>query len=480
MKASRARWIALVVLCIGTLMTILDETIVNVALPVMQKELGFSQAGVSWVINAYLIAYGGLLVFAGRLGDLLGHRRVLLIGVSVFTVASVAAGLSPSAIILVASRFGQGVGAALITAVTLALIVTMFTEPREQARAIGFYSFTFAGGGALGLLLGGVLMQLASWQWLFFINLPIGLVSLVVGWRLLPRGRALGLGRGLDVVGAGLLVAAVSLLVYGVITAEHLGWGGTTIVSLGAAVILLFGFVLRQRRAKVPLLHLGVLRDRDVAGANVIQFLVTGGLYGSFFIATLLLQQVLGYAPMQMALSFVPLTIVTALASIVVAPFLAARFRERITLVVGLLAFLAGALLLARVPLGGGYLADVLAPLLLLGLGIGIVLPPIMSLAMSKAGEDEVGAVSGLANSTGMIGGAFWTAVVASVIGAVAGARGDAGAEGRAALAQGLAAGSLAIAAVLVVALVVALAVLRRRRDPEAGRASTANMQAGR
>lgn len=320
----------------------------------------------------------------------------------------------------------------------------------------------------------------STWQWLFFINLPIGLVSLVVGWRLLPRGRALGLGRGLDVVGAGLLVAAVSLLVYGVITAEHLGWGGTTIFSLGAAVILLFGFVLRQRRAKVPLLHLGVLRDRDVAGANVIQFLVTGGLYGSFFIATLLLQQVLGYAPMRMALSFVPLTIVTALASIVVAPFLTARFRERITLVVGLLAFLAGALLLARVPLGGGYLADVLAPLLLLGLGIGIVLPPIMSLAMSKAGEDEVGAVSGLANSTGMIGGAFWTAVVASVIGAVAGARGDAGAEGRAALAQGLAAGSMAIAAVLVVALVVALAVLRRRRDPEAGRALTANMQAGR
>ncbi|GAA2442818.1 MFS transporter [Agromyces soli] len=478
MTTSRARWIALVVLCIGTLMTILDETIVNVALPVMQEELGFSPAGVSWVINAYLIAYGGLLVFAGRLGDLLGHRRVLLIGVAIFTAASVSAGLSPSAILLVVSRFGQGVGAALITAVTLALIVTMFSEPREQTRAIGFYSFTFAGGGALGLLLGGVLMQIASWQWLFFINVPIGLVSLIVGWRLLPRGRGLGLGRGLDVAGAALLVSAVSLLVYGVITAEHLGWGGATLLTLGGAVILLLGVVVRQRRASVPLLHLGVLRDRDVAGANVVQFLVTGGLYGSFFIATLLLQQVLGYAPMQMALAFVPLTIVTAVASIVVAPFLTARFRERITLVVGLLGFLAGALLLARVPLDGGYLADVLAPLLLLGLGIGIVLPPIMGLAMSKAGEDEVGAVSGLANSTGMIGGAFWTAVVASLIGAVAGARGDAAGEEREALAQGLSAGSLAIAAVLVVALAVAFVVLRRRSDPAAPTASIADARA--
>ncbi|MPS75792.1 MAG: MFS transporter [Microbacterium sp.] len=239
MNSARARWTALSVLCIGTLMTVLDETIVNVALPVMQRELGFTQAGVSWVINAYLLAYGGLLIFAGRLGDLIGHRRVLLIGVSVFTVASVSAGLSSNATMLVISRFAQGGGAAMITAVTLALIVTMFTDQREQTRAIGFYSFTFAGGGALGLLVGGVLMQLTSWQWLFFINLPIGLLSLVVGWRLLPRGRGPGLTAGLDILGAGLLVSAVSLLVYGVITAEHLGWGGQTLVDLGVAVVLL-------------------------------------------------------------------------------------------------------------------------------------------------------------------------------------------------------------------------------------------------
>jgi EmrB/QacA subfamily drug resistance transporter len=469
MNTTRARWTALIVLCIGTLMTILDETIVNVALPVMQTDLGFSQGGVAWVINAYLIAYGGLLIFAGRLGDLIGHRRVLLAGVAIFTVTSVAAGLSQNAVMLVISRFGQGTGAALITAVTLALIVTMFTDPAEQTRAIGFYSFIFAGGGALGLLLGGVIMQFASWQWLFFINLPIGLASFVAGWMLLPRGRRLGLAAGLDIGGAGLLVSSVSLLVFGVINAEHAGWGGTTLAYLGVAAILLTGFVIRQRTANVPLLDLAILRDRDVAGANVIQFLVTGGLYGSFFIATLLLQQVLGYAPMQMALSFVPLTVVTAIASILLAPLLTGRFRERITLIIGLVVFAAGALLLARVPLDGTYVADVLAPLLLLGLGVGTVLPPIMGLAMSTAKEDEVGVVSGLANSTGMIGGALWTAVVASIAGSASSALLASGTVERAALNHGLMLGSLTIAAVLIVALAAAVLVLRRRGDEDAG-----------
>lgn len=469
MKSARARWTALVVLCVGTLMTILDETIVNVALPVMQEELGFTQGGVSWVINAYLIAYGGLLIFAGRLGDLIGHRRVLLAGVAVFTATSMSAGLSQNAAVLVVSRFGQGAGAALITAVTLALIVTMFTEPKEQTRAIGFYSFVFAGGGALGLLLGGVLMQMASWQWLFFINLPIGLVSFFAGWSILPRGRRLGLSAGLDVAGAGLLVSSVSLLVYGVINAEHLGWGGTTLAYLGGAMVLMAGFIFRQRTAKVPLLNLTVLRDRDVAGANFIQFLVTGGLYGSFFIATLLLQQVLGYTPMQMALSFVPLTIVTAIASILIAPFLTGRFHERITLIIGLAAFITGALLLARVPLDGAYLADVLAPLLFLGIGVGTVLPPIMGLAMSTAEEDEVGVISGLANSTGMIGGALWTAVAASIVGSTTSALLASGAVERAALHHGLILGSLTIAAVLVVSLAVAILVLRGRGDGDAG-----------
>ncbi len=470
MKTTRARWIALIVLCIGSLMTILDETIVNVALPVMQEELGFTQGGVSWVINAYLIAYGGLLVFAGRLGDLIGHRKVLLSGVAVFTAASVAAGLSQNAVMLVIARFAQGAGAALITAVTLALIVMMFTEPAEQTRAIGFYSFTFAGGGALGLLVGGVLMQLASWQWLFFINLPIGLVSFMVGWRLLPRGRRLGLSAGLDILGAGLLVSSVSLLVYGIINAEHHGWGGTTLAYLGGAVILLTAFIIRQRLARVPLLDLGILRDRNVAGANVIQFLVTGGLYGSFFIATLLLQQVLGYSPMQMALSFVPLAVVTAIASILIAPFLTGRFRERITLIIGLVVFVMGALLLARVPVDGAYVTDVLPSLLLLGLGIGTVLPPIMNLAMSTAREDEVGVVSGLANSTGMIGGALWTAVVASIIGSVASGLTDSGAVERAALSTGLMLGSLALAVIVIVALAVAVFVVRRRdADENAG-----------
>ncbi len=469
MNNIRSRWIALVVLCIGTLMTILDETIVNVALPVMQEELGFSQGGVSWVINAYLIAYGGLLVFAGRLGDLIGHKNVLLAGVTLFTISSTTAGLSQNAAQLVASRFGQGAGAALVTSVTLALIVMMFQEPEQQTKAIGFYSFTFAGGGAIGLLAGGVLMQLLTWHWLFFINIPIGIVSIVLGMKLLPSGKGLGLSAGLDVPGAALLVSSVSLLVYGIVHAEHVGWNGIVFAYLGGAAALMAGFILRQQKAKTPLFNLNVLRNRNVAGANIVQFLVTGALYGSFFLATLYLQQVLGYTPMQMALSFVPLTIVTALGSIAVAPWLSGRFGDRITLIVGLAVFFVGALLLARTPLEASFVVDVLPPMLALGVGIGVALPPIMTLAMSTATEDEVGVISGLANSTGQVGGALWVAIAASVSGSVAASLLTSGVSERESTSTGLMWGSLALAGVLVAAIVVAITVIRQPRpEPSA------------
>lgn len=461
-----SRWMALVVLCIGTLMTILDETIVNVALPVMREDLGFSQGGVAWVINAYLIAYGGLLLLAGRLGDLIGHKNVLLAGVTLFTVSSLTAGLSQNAATLVASRFGQGAGAALVTAVTLALIVLMFEEATEQSKAIGFYSFTFAGGGALGLLVGGVLMQLTSWHWLFFINVPIGIASVVLGWKLLPGGRGLGLSSGLDVPGAALLLASVSLLAYGIISAEHNGWGGTTMAYLAVALVLLAGFVLRQKKAKAPLFNLGILRDRNVSGANIVQFLASGSLYGSFFLATLYLQQVQGYTPMQMALSFVPLAVLTAIGSIAVSPFLAAKLGERVGLIIALAVYLVGVLLLARTPMEANFWVDVLPTMVVLGLGIGLTLPPIMTLAMSTAKEDEVGVISGLANSTGMVGGALWTAVVASIAGSVtvALARGGTDLE---AVNLGLRYGSLALGGVLIVGLVVAVFVIRQQAAPE-------------
>ncbi|MEV6473315.1 MFS transporter [Streptomyces sp. NPDC051657] len=463
MDTARSRWIALTVLCIGTLMTILDETIVNVALPVMREELGFSQGGVSWVINAYLIAYGGLLIFAGRLGDLIGHKNVLLLGVSLFTISSVVAGFSQNAPTLVAARFGQGAGAALVTAVTLAIIVMMFQEPGEQTRAIGFYSFTFAGGGALGLIAGGVLMELTTWHWLFFINLPIGVISVILGWKLLPGGKGLGLSAGLDVSGAALLVSSVSLLVYGIVNAEHNGWTGSTLAYLVGAVVLMAAFVIRQKKAKAPLFNLNILSDRDVAGANIVQFLVSGGLYGSFFVATLYLQQVLGYTPMEMALAFLPLTVITALGSIALSPYLTGKLGERVGLIIGLAIFLAGALFLARTPLKATYAMDVLPSMFLLGLGIGLCLPPIMSLAMSTASEDEVGVISGLTNSTGQVGGALWVAIVASAAGSVTASRMDGGTNERESVNAGLMYGSLVLAGALVLAIVVAAFVIRRR-----------------
>ncbi|WP_218920535.1 MFS transporter [Lentzea guizhouensis] len=449
-------------------MTILDETIVNVALPVMRDELGFSQGGVSWVINAYLIAYGGLLVFAGRLGDLIGHKNVLLAGVTVFTVASAVAGLSQNSVTMVAARFGQGAGAALITAVTLALIVTMFTEPQEQTKAIGFYGFTFAGGGAFGLLVGGVLMQLTSWHWLFFINLPIGVISVIAGWKLLPGGKGLGIKQGLDVTGAALLVSSVSLLVYSVVNAEHSGWTAVTTLSYAAgALILLTGFVIRQRMARVPLFNLGILRSRVVAGANIVQFLVVGAMYGGFFLATQYMQQIHGYSPLQVALAFLPMTGAIGLSSLWLIGVLTPKIGERGLLLLGLGLFLVGAGLLARTPIEAGYLVDVLPATLFLGFGMGLGYPPILSLAMSTAKEDEVGVISGLANSTGQVGGAMWVAVVGSVIGSVAVSAGGTGSV--AAVNSGLMYGSFVMIGILAAAVLVTLFVIGRVKTPADG-----------
>lgn len=449
-------------------MTILDETIVNVALPVMRDELGFSQGGVSWVINAYLIAYGGLLVFAGRLGDLIGHKNVLLVGVTIFTASSVVAGLAQNSITMVAARFGQGAGSALITAVTLALIVTMFTDAKEQTKAIGFYGFTFAGGGAFGLLVGGVLMQLTSWHWLFFINLPIGIASIIAGMKLLPGGKGLGIKQGLDVTGAALLVSSVSLLVYSVVHAEHNGWTSpSTLAYAAGALVLLTGFVIRQRKARVPLFNLGILRSRVVAGANIVQFLVVGAMYSGFFLATQYMQQIHGYSPLQVALAFLPMTVAIGLSSLWLLGVLTPRLGERGVLLLGLGLFIVGAVLMARTPLQASYLIDVLPATIFLGFGMGIGYPPILSLAMSTAKEDEVGVISGLANSTGQVGGAMWVAVVGSVIGSVAAA----GGASIAAINSGLMFGAFVLTGVLVAAVAVTLFVIGKVEAPADGEA---------
>ncbi|HEX3737397.1 MAG TPA: MFS transporter, partial [Solirubrobacterales bacterium] len=291
------------------LMIVLDATVVNVALPSIQSDLGFSQSSLAWVVNAYLISFGGLLLLAGRLGDLLGRRDIFLVGLTLFTAASLACGLADSQAVLVAARFVQGVGGALTSAVILGMIVTMFPEPGEQARAIGVYSFVASAGGSIGLLAGGAITQAINWHWIFIVNLPIAIVTGTLAVRYLSRDRGLGFSRGADLPGAGLIVASLMMGVYAIVEASDYGWGSAHTLGFGAgAVALLVAFVAREARAANPLVPLRIFRSRNLSGANVVQALMVAGMYGMFFLGALYLQKVLGFDSLEVGLAFIPVT----------------------------------------------------------------------------------------------------------------------------------------------------------------------------
>jgi EmrB/QacA subfamily drug resistance transporter len=415
-NSDRSRWMALVVLCVGMLMIVLDATIVNVALPAIQDDLGFSQSSLAWVVNAYLIAFGGLLLLAGRLGDLLGRRDVFLFGLTLFTAASLLCGVAQSQEMLVAARFVQGIGGALTSAVILGMIVTMFPEPRDQAKAIGVYSFVASAGGSIGLLLGGVLTQAISWHWIFFVNLPIAVVTGVLSLRLLKRDRGLGLARGADVPGALLIVSSLMLGVYTIVEASNYGWGSAHTLGFGAgAAALLAAFVLREARAENPLVPLGIFRSRNLTGANLIQALMVAGMFGMFFLGALYLQRVLGFDSLEVGLAFLPVTAIIGTLSLGFSARLNLRFGPRATLLPGLLAIAAGLLLFSRISVDGSYVTDVLPAMVLLGTGAGLSFPSVMSLAMSGVPREEAGLASGLVNTTLQVGGAIGLAVLATM-----------------------------------------------------------------
>ena len=412
----RTRWLALNVLCAGVLMIVLDATIVNVALPSIQDDLGFSQSNLAWVVNAYLIAFGGLLLLAGRLGDLIGRRRIFLSGLGLFTVASLLCGLAGSQEMLIGARFVQGVGGALTSAVILGMIVTMFPEPRERATAIGVYSFVASAGASIGLLAGGVLTQAINWHWIFFVNLPIGIVAAVLAVRLLDRERGIGIGEGADVSGAFLVTAALMLGVYTIVEAADYGWGSTHTLGFGAvALVLLASFVARQLAAANPLLPLRVLRSRNVSGANLVQVLMVAGLFGMFFLGALYLQRVLGYDAVQIGLAFLPVSVGIGALSLGFSARLNTRFGPRAVLVPGLGLIVAGLALLARAPVDATYVIDVLPSMVLLGVGAGLSFPATMTLAMSGATASDSGLASGLVNTTQQVGGALGLAVLATL-----------------------------------------------------------------
>jgi EmrB/QacA subfamily drug resistance transporter len=414
-RSERERWIALIVLCAGFLMIILDQTIVNVALPSIQSDLGFSQSSLAWVVNAYLIAFGGLLLLAGRLGDLIGRKRIFMIGLTVFVIASVACGLAQSQEVLIGARFIQGVGGAMASAVILGMIVTMFPEPADQAKAIGVYTFVAAGGASVGLLAGGILTEALNWHWIFMVNLPIGIATWILAQRLIDNDRGIGFHRGADIPGAFLIVASLMLGVYTIVEAAERGWGSAHTLILGAvAVALLIGFVVRERLARTPLVPLRIFRSRTTSGANLVQALTIGALFGLFFLGALYMQAVLGYGPLEVGLAFLPVALIIGVFSVGVSAKLILRFGAKQTLLPGLV-LIAGALaLFVRVPVDGDYVVDLLPSMILFGFGGGLFFASLMTLAMSAATASDSGLASGLVNTSQQVGGALGLAVLAT------------------------------------------------------------------
>ena len=457
------RWHALVVLCVGVLMIVLDATIVNVALPSIQSDLGFTQSSLAWVVNAYLIAFGGLLLLAGRVGDLVGRRSVFLAGLGVFVLASLACGAAQSQAMLVAARFVQGVGGAFTSAVILGMIVTMFPEPREQAKAIGVYAFVASAGGSIGLLAGGVLTELINWHWIFFVNLPIGIVTAVFAKRLLDRDQGIGFGEGADVGGAVLITGSLMLGVYTIVKpAADYGWGAGRTLALGAvAVALLVAFVAREATARNPLVPLRIFRSRNVSGANLVQALSVAGMFGMFFLGALYLERVLGYAPLEIGLAFLPTTVVMGGISLRLTEPLVTRFGAKATMIAGLVLIAAAQLLFARVPVDGSFVTDILPVTLLLGAGAGMAFPALMTLSMSGATPQDAGLASGLVNTTVQVGGALGLAVLATLSATRSDSLVASGHSNAVALTGGYHLAFLIGFALVVAAIVAALAVLR-------------------
>jgi EmrB/QacA subfamily drug resistance transporter len=443
-------------------MIVLDVTVVNVALPSIQRDLHFSPASLAWVVNGYLIAFGGLLLLAGRVGDLLGRRRIFLGGLALFTVASVLCGLAPSGELLIAARFLQGAGGAAVAAMVLGILVTIFPTPQQTARAMSVYAFVASAGGSLGLLLGGTLTQAVNWHWIFFINVPIGIAALVLGAGIIPRHVGIGLRHGVDLLGAALVTAAPSLAIYTILQASDSGWATLRTAVLGAgAVALAVLFVIAEARVRNPLVPLRIFRSRTITGANLVRLLFPVGLFGSFFMGALYLQNVLGYSPLRTGLAFLPQSLSIAVFSIFVTGRLVARFGARATLIPGLLLVSAGLLLFSRSPAGGSYLVDVLPVTLLIGMGAGLVFMPSVALSMQGAGPRDSGVASGLANVALQLGAALGVAVLADVSSGRTSGLAAQGLSVKAALAGGYHAGFLVGSLCLLLATTVAVVVLR-------------------
>ena len=413
---SSGRWFALMVLCLGALMIVLDTTIVNVALPSIRQDLGFSETSLAWVVNAYLLTFGGFLLLGGRLGDLFGHRRLFLIGITLFTLASFACGMARAQAFLVTARAIQGIGGAVVSAVALSLIMTLFTKPAERAKAMGFFGFVAAGGGSIGVLLGGILTNVLNWHWVFLVNLPVGVAVVVLSLVLLPSGRGPATTARLDIAGAITVTASLLLAVYAIVNGNQVGWtSGQTIGLLAVSAALLALFLVIEARVRAPLMPLSLFRLRNVATANVIGVLWTAAMFAWFFLSALYLQLVLGYRPLEVGLAFLPANMIMAVFSLGLSARLVTRFGIRLPIVVGLLLAASGLALFARAPVGGSFATDVLPGMTLLGFGAGMAFNPVLLAALNDVAPEDSGLASGVVNTSFMMGGALGLAILASL-----------------------------------------------------------------
>jgi EmrB/QacA subfamily drug resistance transporter len=414
--STRTRWLALVIVCLGDLMIVLDVTIVGVALPSIREDLGFTESSLAWVANAYLLTFGGFLLLAGRLGDLFGQKRLFLLGTTLFTLASLGCGLATTQGVLVGARAVQGLGGAVVSAVALSLIVTLFTEPAERAKAMGVFGFVAAGGGTIGVLLGGILTDTLSWHWIFLVNVPIGAAVFALSRLVLPGGRGQAPAGRLDVAGAVTVTASLMLAVYAIVNGNEVGWtSARTLGLLALSALLLALFLVVEARVRAPLVPLGLFRLRNVATSNVVGVLWAAAMFAWFFLSALYLQLVLGYTPLEVGLAFLPANLIMAVFSLGLSAKLVMRFGIRVPLGVGLFLASLGLLLFARAPVEGTFALDVLPSMILLGVGAGMAFNPVLLAAMSDVAPDEAGLASGVVNTSFMMGGALGLAVLASL-----------------------------------------------------------------
>jgi EmrB/QacA subfamily drug resistance transporter len=445
-------------------MIVLDVTIVNVALPSIKGSLHFSDTSISWVVNAYLLTFGGFLLLGGRLGDLFGPRRLFVGGIALFTLGSLACGLADSQGLLIAARAVQGLGGAVASAVSLALTMALFTEPGERAKAMGIFGFVASGGGSIGVLLGGVLTDRLDWHWIFLVNLPIGALVVFLTLRLLPAGGARASGGRLDAAGALTVTGSLMLAVYAIVNGQNAGWTSLqTLGLLAGAVVVFCGFLAVESRVQMPLVPLGLFRLRNLATANGVGVLWAGAMFAWFFLAALYLKLVLHYRPLDVGLAFLPANVIMGALSIGVSAKLVMRYGIRRPLAAGLLLAAAGLALFVRAPVHGSFVVDVLPSMVLLGIGAGIAFNPVLLAAMSDVAPEEAGLASGLVNTSFMMGGALGLAILASIAASRTSTLTASGEGNLAALTGGYHAAFLGGAIFAITALAVGVGLLRVR-----------------